>query len=270
MGGGHVGEIPVGPGRTADAGDAIQEPHHLASWDPPPEIARIRPTDLEDDLRDLMVGPDDHWMQHDATVGATPRAEEAPSSPEEAERLQEMEAVDGGPHRETLRAQPPLLGVYFRNRLRRGRAKGEEVTLDALAKEAVEFGCPELADQAYSFLRAAGPAEKAGAQRDPDRAWVGEISWGRADVPGQGQFRWGGATWEMEDYRDQLLLEPELLEVLDGPAPTWRGPRGGDAAVPLPQRGGSVPWVAARPAPRPQRLAAPGPSAPSAGTPHGV
>ena len=82
----------------------------------------------------------------------------------------------------------------------------------------MEFGCPELADQAYTYLRAAGPAEKAGAQSDPERAWVGEIYWGLADAPGRGQLRWGGATWEMEDYRDQLQLATALQRALCGQA----------------------------------------------------
>ena len=189
-------------------------------WAPPEELQELRPTDLEEDLRVLLQGPDFSWMKPDDEAAGLLREDAPPADPAEGERRTAMQAVDAGEHSEILRRQPALLGVYLRNRLRRGHEKGEPVTLAGLAQEAAEFGCPELAEQASSFLEQhlPPPEPSRAGQRPEERASVGAVTWTGPGSPGRGTLEWLGMRWEMEDHRDRLQLDEELEHKLLGAA----------------------------------------------------
>ena len=180
---------------TEDA--AKRSDKHAGGFDesPPEELTGLGLTDMEDDLRRILQGPDSQWLE-DGGLGAkaTPVQTTEPADDQESKRALAMESIDSS---EPLAAtEDGLFGMHLRNRLKVGHEEGQRLCIQEVAEHAVNFGCPELATQADTFLRKHYP-DKAGSTEVANGAVLSGVKHRGDDLPAIGVLTWAGVSWEM-------------------------------------------------------------------------
>ena len=159
---------------------------HEAPWERPAEVARIMPTDLEEDLRQTMAGPDlTTCVEDQSEQPTTAYAENRRRAPRRCTGLRRRPQSSSRQWGGIIQKQPPSSASTSRTACVAGGARARRPHWSPWPARPSSLG-PFRAGRAGVLLPAGGAREHGG------QGGVGEICWGHPSIPGTGIFRWGG------------------------------------------------------------------------------
>ena len=152
------------------------------AWNVPAELAQIDPTEMEEDLRLLVKGPDKTWLQdhHQARREASVAAQSQAES-EAADLAQRWQSIATSPMVEPLKEASDQRFAYAVSRL--AHAEGPAAPLEAILSECTYSACAELAEEAARVL---DTLPRVGEERVPTVALTPPTWTGAEEGPGRG------------------------------------------------------------------------------------
>ena len=167
----------------------------------------------DEDLKDVVGGPDAEWAQDVYKPKYTHGGEDGVSAPEEAKRLvTQAQQLAASPTLTQLEGASDDLYAWAASRV----ARQPDLDLVSLMTEMATYGMGELAKEATEYLELADT--KAG---EATRITVKDTMW-VADQPGQGSVQIDGRTWRLWDFGEDVDMTEELASLLKL-APTGSG-----------------------------------------------
>eukprot|EP00435_Cladocopium_sp_Y103_P015205 s4477_g3.t1 len=184
---------------------------------PPEEFSGIFPTDQEEDMAELLKGPDFEFFQDSDVAKATREATVSPQNDEAVGRMALMKEVDG---LNLTAGYGENLQTFLKNHLllKKEREPTKDLTLDdvrsALERARAE-GSPALSTAADEALQGA-TSQRAG--YSPNVGKLSSFTW--QDGIGTGSLQWDGGRWDVYDFGDQLQPEGDwICNLLTSPLP---------------------------------------------------
>ena len=159
----------------------------------------------DEDLKDVVGGPDVEWAQDVYKPKYTHGGEDGVSAPEEAKRLvTQAQQLAASPTLTQLEGASDDLYAWAASRV----ARQPDLDLVSLMTEMATYGMGELAKEATEYLELADT--KAG---EATRITVKDTMW-VADQPGQGSVQIDGRTWRLWDFGEDVEMTEELASLL--------------------------------------------------------
>eukprot|EP00438_Fugacium_kawagutii_P034289 Skav220346 [mRNA] locus=scaffold2224:194593:200853:+ [translate_table: standard] len=190
---------------------------------PPEEFTSIHPTDQEEEMMNLLEGPDNSFFEdHDRNKPAR----EAQfvideTQPDMAERKELMSQVEEAQFTEGFGEQ---LKCFIHNQLLMRKEETPDVALGlADVRKALEHarahGCPALSAAADEALQGANMSR---AGYSPNVGSLSSFTW--EHEVGHGTLSWSGGSWDVWDYGDKLHPTGAWLQELIPPQLDESGP----------------------------------------------
>lgn len=184
----------------------------------PAEYDEIDTTALEEDLRVLVLGPDDSWLEEAPDRGVVDVDHACPQEPRAQERLRLAQQLkDSGLLQDYPTASAHLqshLAAHALLMMEQGRTPEPRDLLPRL-EDASRSGSRLLAREAEGLLLKLDPQRDHRAGDGPHQdVEFGLSHWGDHHGCWRSAAKVSGQTWELLDYRDKLPLPPDLSQAL--------------------------------------------------------
>ena len=169
-------------------------------WDVPEEFEAVDYTQQED-IKELIQQPDDHWGVPDPHQERPYHGGEEDAPSEATAMVKKARELQDGPVLTALNEASDDLFAWAATRV----AKEPGIVLEDLLEEMEMYGPSDLAAEAASFVERVPPGKKAG---EAARLVVKDTLWAPGE-PGQGGFELDGNTWRTWDYLEDIAVEPQ-------------------------------------------------------------